>query len=1055
MLLLPGCMDEEASDPRTSLGRISARLKSLEKRRASAIGQADDAEKMKRETSLLSVRGEFSDGRGPPSGRSSEMFSRKMSGASDAMFSDIGSLASGCFSEHCHLLSRTESSIALKPRLKLANGMHAPERHVMLHKEERKMESSVRMFLITAINSNRFCGKLADDELNALVDSMTFLSFKAGDKVVLEGMDGSYFFVVEEGVLEVFVNGTMTNTLLAGNTFGGIALLFNCPRTATVKASAQSGVWAMDGETFRRVIREGCAKRFEENRRFLNNVTLLEGLTPGQKDRIIEVALVEQAFKAGHRVIAEGEATTMIYCVKSGELSVVEGGSWGVTGRLQGGEKKATLVAGDCFGEHAALYGDSRQSTVVAETRCEVICICIPQLKLVLGEDDLAKHLQRSFLRSALKKIPVLPSLPGHQQGKLAELMNIKSFSPDKPIEQDFRLIVVLDGTVIGTRRSGEVVLKRGDCVQDDALLQVEGGAEAAQDLSFASLRAGKLGTRIGVLRRRAMSKALQDSGATVGGGDEQVIEYMRKMLLARKVPVFRDLSDDQINKLVHTLSLKHYSRGAKVFEQGEAGRAFFVIAEGEVEVSMDSCVIRTLGKGTSFGERAVLFEEPRNATVAVSSESADLWSMDRGEFQSIISPEMREALAKRIQLMDTAVSLKTLRHVRFIGAGSFGTVRLVEHRRTKMRYALKRVKKEDGEVPLAVEHERDLLALLDHPYVLRLVKTFETKKSVYMLTELITGGQLFMHTNRRMGVLSRKQAQFYVSSLVIILEYLHELGVAYRDLKPENVMLDDRGYLKLVDFGLAKKLDTSTMRTYSVVGTLFYLAPEIVRGKGYGMSVDIWSLGVMFYEFVVGRLPFGDGKTKESDVLVSILEDPLRFPGKYSDICGKRLIQAMLNKQPENRIGAKSWQEIKDHKFFKAGVDYNIFDKVIGRELEPPVVPSSEDYPAEDELRGKVSLSDAEELFSGAEDSITARVLDLFRRVKLGGDGRLGKAQFAKVLKVLDEEKFDAEAVDRLWKAMGATEATRIRLEDFLSWVAVDDGEAFTCALAITDVHQ
>merc|ERR1719436_113412 len=108
---------------------------------------------------------------------------------------------------------------------------------------------------------------------------------------------------------------------------------------------------------------------------------------------------------------------------------------------------------------------------------------------------------------------------------------------------------------------------------------------------------------------------------------------------------------------------------------------------------------------------------------------------------------------------------------------------------------------------------------MMDHPFVLRLVQTFESGSSVYLLTELVTGGQLFEQTNERMGVLSRKQAQFYIGSLVCILEAVHGAGIVYRDLKPENVMLDERGYLKLVDFGLAKRLDPELGKTYTAVG--------------------------------------------------------------------------------------------------------------------------------------------------------------------------------------------------------------------------------------------
>jgi len=481
-------------------------------------------------------------------------------------------------------------------------------------------------------------------------------------------------------------------------------------------------------------------------------------------------------------------------------------------------------------------------------------------------------------------------------------------------------------------------------------------------------------------------------------------------------------------------------------------GHSFFVLSNGEVKVTIDGKLVRTLGKGACFGDRAILFDEPRSATVEVCSATAELWSLGQKEFREAVSKEMRDELVKRSQLQDTSVTMKGLKHVKMIGAGSFGSVRLVEHRRTQVRYALKRVLKENGEIPIEVVRECDLLGELDHPSALHLVKTFETKKSVYMLTELITGGQLFMHTNRK-GVLGRKAAQFYTGSLVIILEYLHDRCIVYRDLKPENVMLDSQGYVKLVDFGLAKKLDPKGGRTFSLVGTLYYLAPEVIRGNGYGTTVDIWSLGVMLFELVTGKLPFGDDKRTEHDVLISVLEDPLRFPGKYADNAGRNFMTQILNKVPERRLGAKGWEEVKVHKYFKAGVVGNLFTNIVGREVEAPIIPAGEEYECEAKLAVKTTMSDAEEL-GGTEDLVIQRVLQVLRKVKLGGDGRLGKKQLTKVLRVLDANTFNDQAVDRVWTALGAQEDGRIQLEEFLSWISVDDGEAFAKALSLQDMH-
>merc|ERR1719230_2365596 len=107
--------------------------------------------------------------------------------------------------------------------------------------------------------------------------------------------------------------------------------------------------------------------------------------------------------------------------------------------------------------------------------------------------------------------------------------------------------------------------------------------------------------------------------------------------------------------------------------------------------------------------------------------------------------------------------------------------------------------------------------------------------------------------------VLSRAHAQFHTGSLVIVLEELFDRKIVYRDLKPENVMLDQQGYVKLIDFGIAKRLEEGKTKTFTLVGTPHYMAPEVMRGQGYGIEVDLWSTGVMLFEFVCGFLPFAD----------------------------------------------------------------------------------------------------------------------------------------------------------------------------------------------------
>jgi len=414
---------------------------------------------------------------------------------------------------------------------------------------------------------------------------------------------------------------------------------------------------------------------------------------------------------------------------------------------------------------------------------------------------------------------------------------------------------------------------------------------------------------------------------------------------------------------LARSLVGQTYQHGAMIVRQGEIGSMFFVIERGEINVTINGAVIRTLGQKACFGERALLFDEPRTASIQVVSQEAEIWAVDKEVFSKIVSGNLRQHLLERIRLQDTSVELRDLRHVEVVGVGGQGVVRLVEHVAQGQRYALKRVDKDSGRIPKEVERERSLLAETDHPFIMTYVKSFETSKYVYMLTEFISGGELFDAIRTISTALSPVQAQFYIGSLVLVLEELADRHIVYRDLKPENVMLDKHGYLKLVDFGTAKKLRESERRTFTVIGTPHYLAPEVLLGKGYGLEVDIWSLGVLLFELVCGFLPFAEGADNAGEICRAVLHQSLRLPSRYKHPAGRHLIQSMLVRKPHERLGAgiNGYDDLKHHRFFLEGHSHSsLFEKIMSRSLEPPVHPATG---ASRRMEEDIALDDCHEL--------------------------------------------------------------------------------------------
>ena len=278
--------------------------------------------------------------------------------------------------------------------------------------------------------------------------------------------------------------------------------------------------------------------------------------------------------------------------------------------------------------------------------------------------------------------------------------------------------------------------------------------------------------------------------------------------------------------------------------------------------------------------------------------------------------------------------TLEDFSQLKVLGRGSFGKVVLVRLEKSKKLYAMKILKKELVIKRKQVNHtmtERSLLEKLNHPFIVKLFYAFQDKTKLYFITEFMQGGELFFHL-RRNSQYKEKSVKFYMSEILLAIDYMHKNNFIYRDLKPENILIDKFGHIKLTDFGLSKLLDEEEQKTYTLCGTPEYLAPEIIFEKGYDKTCDWFSFGVVMFEMLCGFHPF---KQKKGKFNPQIYKMKIIIPENISKNA-KDLIEKLLNSNPRERIGYNSSEEIMKHDFFK-DID---FDKVLKREYKPPFIP-------------------------------------------------------------------------------------------------------------------
>ncbi|XP_013778363.1 protein kinase DC2-like [Limulus polyphemus] len=283
----------------------------------------------------------------------------------------------------------------------------------------------------------------------------------------------------------------------------------------------------------------------------------------------------------------------------------------------------------------------------------------------------------------------------------------------------------------------------------------------------------------------------------------------------------------------------------------------------------------------------------------------------------------------------DRVFQLKELNIIKTIGTGTFGRVCLCRDKVTTNYYAMKILQMADVIRLKQIEHvknEKTILQQIKHPFIIELTWTTHDDTSLYMLFEYVCGGELFTYL-RNSGRFNSTTGNYYAAEIVLVLEYLHKQQIVYRDLKPENLLLDKDGHLKLTDFGFAKIL---TDRTWTLCGTPEYLAPEIIQSKGHNRAVDWWALGILIYEMLAGYPPFFD--ENPFAIYEKILVGKIEWP-RHVDPVAKDLIKKLLVQDRTKRLGnmKNEAEDVKRHRWFK-GI---VWDDVLNKRVKPPIIPS------------------------------------------------------------------------------------------------------------------
>ena len=666
-------------------------------------------------------------------------------------------------------------------------------------------------------------------------------------------------------------------------------------------------------KSFRDFVENNSQKNYDECLRFINNSIILSHLSDPLKTLIIQ-SLKIVSFAKGHNVQKINEKFTTMYFVKEGLLQYVD----------EEGSCIKALTTGECFGEKEILIDIKTDYNIIAISDCTCYAINVKSFKKMFGH-KYSKFIFYNFIKAAFDRSKLFQSINIFYAKKIYKFFNLVNLNKDNvafPIghKKSSKMIIIISGTLVNSK-TGK---KEGGPL--DILFEEE----------LISLNDDKI------------KYALNPSSDTLffEGDTKEILFYLKcnsfndvfnQNLIFKnlsQITLFKAFSSLKLYKLIDLIHIEKYKNGEKIIQEKTKGDKFYIVKTGQVEVFQKNMYLRALNPMEYFGERALLTHEVRSASV-IAKGDVELYCLDKDSFNSNLSDLMLNYLNISLYLHDETVSLEDLLFIKEIGKGNYGSVSLVMNKKTKFPYAIKAICKKlifQEDLAENITLEKNIVLKIDHPFIVKLVKTLKDENNIYFLLEYVKGKELF-EVMRDIGYLNKEQTNFYIASLMTAINYLHERKIIYRDIKPENIMVLKNGYLKLIDFGTAKEIED---RTKTIIGTPHYMAPEVILGKEYSFPVDFWSISICMYEFICGEVPFGEREEDPMEIYFAIINNELEFNEKYIKIDKefKHIMKKMLDKNPSYRLC--NFYSIKNQAWFK---DFN-WDELSNLNLKAPYIP-------------------------------------------------------------------------------------------------------------------
>lgn len=757
-----------------------------------------------------------------------------------------------------------------------------------------------RRFLVQTIKSHFLFRGINNLLLDFMISKLRFLIVPKDTIAIKQGDPGNYFYILNTGRFEILVNGIPKTEKSRGDCFGELALITKTLRNFTIKTLEKCTLWAIDRTTFKETIRKIFNSNIEQVKKSLFNNPFFAMIKESQKKKLVQKVLISD-YVDGEVIINQGEVALFAYIVNSGSVKF-----------LVNGEDKGYSSKGQVFGENC-LFSDNliRQATVISIGNTQLISLDRESIIEVFGDDYKTIFFKNIVLNSLLSD-------------SLLKLM-------EKDVLQE--LVPLFS---INVRKAGDVIIH-----SKEKVYVVCYGKISCSTNSYGNYQCIGLGNENE--KKIANSEYVCDVDTTIaevlvtdiqkclGFSESTIKKVLKNAKFFKSIDLFSDLNFFMLYKLLLKKQRNNYKKNDIIFKEGDNDYRIFILKQGNVSKSQGKKIISILEPPATFGESCLKLNTRINTIKALNDVVS--YTLIRKDFLEIVSPNVISKIQKKhyLEIPFEIKDLIRLSKLKKIGDRNYTVMTLPSKNYLYMVEEIQKKKVTNTAEFNQIIEQKNILSKIDYQFIPKLIKTCLDTKKVYFVYEHLEYEPLSIFKGEKVNEPSIK---FIVVSLAIILNYLSSKNIIHRDLSQDSIIIDKEGYIWLWNFRYSKIIQD---RTYTVFENYFYQSREIILGRGYTKDSDYWSLGVILYELLTGKFPFG---VSEDDpvalVAEKIINTKLAIPTTLNPAIQK-VLNGILNEDRDERflydeITSSDWLRSMDLK------------RISSRTLKSPLIRTIED---------------------------------------------------------------------------------------------------------------